>query len=94
MNWPWIILWFIVGLVTFQIRGLKGYFKDFGILILIFSLPKLGVVDITSEVLTSVTSSVAYLFGANISRWKQFGTLSPKIIVYIILIVILATLFG
>ena len=103
MNFVWVFGWFVVGLVTFQIKGIKSFFGVVGSL---FSLLYLFLLiqgqsssasiieSIGIGKISGVFTLIAYLIGANISRYAQFGKMSPRIIIYIIMLwVALETLF-
>ena len=102
----WVFGWFVVGLVTFQIKGIKSFFGGLGSLFSLLSLFILiqGQSSLASIIefigigeISGVFTLIAYLIGANISRYAQFGKMSPRIIIYIIsffiLWLVLETLF-
>ena len=106
MNFVWVFGWFVVGLVTFQIKGIKSFFGGVGSLFSLLSLFLLiqGQSSLASIIefigigkISGVFTLIAYLIGANISRYAQFGKMSPRIIIYIILFfmlwILLETLF-
>jgi hypothetical protein len=101
VDWPWVFLWFGIGLLSFwipkEIPEVKKLLSVFSI-ILLFSLLKAGTLNgeiIIDEVITSLVSSPVYLIGADISRTVVFRIPpSPKIVVYIFTVVILAGSFG
>ena len=102
IDFVWVFGWFVVGLVTFQIKGIKSFFGGVGFLFSLLSLFLLiqGQSSLTSigiGEISGVFTLIAYLIGANISRYAQFGKMSPRIIIYIILFfmlwLLLETLF-
>jgi len=93
----WLFGWFIVGLVTFQVRGIKHFFTTISLLFSLLSLfllfqasnPIAAIItSIGLDYISGIFTSVAYLIGANISRYEQFGEMSPRIIIYILLFVL------
>ena len=102
MDILWVIGWFLAGLVVFQVRGIKGYWGEISDLssILGFVPLLLGFLYGTStlpnvfigyigSIMIGFLSSLAYLIGANISRYIQFGEMSPRIVVYVALFFVL-----
>ena len=102
----WIFGWFIVGLVVFQIRGIKHTFTAisslFSLLSLFLLIPEPNPIAafmnfIGLDFISGLFTFLAYLIGANISRYAQFGEMSPKIITYSLLFfllwMVLETLF-
>jgi len=105
----WLLGWFVVGLVTFQLRGVKGYLEDINGL-----NSKLGFISLLSgffysantltlslfikyiviSVIVGFLFSRAYLIGANFSRWIQFGEMSPNIIIHVLLLFIALKVTG
>jgi hypothetical protein len=92
----WEAAWFLVGLVTFQIRGIKHTFTIISTIFSIMSVLSLNLSQFKAildfigiSVISGVLTSVVYLIGANISRFTQFGKMSPRIIVYLIILTIL-----
>ena len=92
----WIFLWFLVGLVVFQIRGIKSFwgqttdtYSAITIIpiILGFFYGAITLQDVTmslvGSIILSTITTLAYLIGANISRAAHFGHLSPRIIFYV-----------
>jgi hypothetical protein len=89
----WTVIWFFVGLLTFQVSGLKrllesvsGAISGISLLILI-TKPDPITTYLTSIPIGYVAGDVtllAYLIGANISRAIQFGKMSPRIILYVV----------
>jgi hypothetical protein len=91
----WLVLWFVVGLCVFQIRGIKSIMGEIsdsysilgviplilGVLYGTYTLPNVFVGYI-GGVMMGVLSSLAYLIGAIISRYRQFGEMSPRILAY------------
>jgi len=89
----WAIGWFIVGLVVFQIKGIKNFFD---IITGIFSAFSLLMIILKPDPITEAFTSIGlgyisgiftftiYRIGANISRYFQFGKMSPRTILYII----------
>lgn len=98
----WGIAWFFIGLVTFQVRGIRSFFSIISALFSLLSLLSLLVqasnpiaVVLTLmglDYISGIFTSVAYLLGANISRYKQFGEMSPRIILYTLILVVWITL--
>jgi len=102
----WLFIWFLVGIVVFQVHGIKNYwggvdqvYSAIGILILVFSL-FYGAVTLQNMTMTLIgsiiigfLSTLAYLIGANISRAAQFGEISPKIVVYFLLFCLFLGIF-
>lgn len=95
MDFIWAIAWFIVGLVVFQVRGIKsffdvivGIFSTLSLLTLLFKPDPLTEIFIAIglDYVSGVFTFTTYLIGANISRWIQFGEMSPRIILYIVLL--------
>ena len=82
-------MWFVVGSVVFQIRGIKSFFTTSSSLFSALSLflltysPSPIIVFMNSIELHLI--SELYLIGANISGYEQFGKMSPRIIIYILL---------
>jgi len=90
----WVIAWFFAGLITFQFTGIK---KILNTLSTIISILSLFVLFLKPDPLTATFNSIglgyisgifttlSYRIGANISRCMQFGEISPKIVLYVIL---------
>jgi hypothetical protein len=83
-------------LVAFQIRGIKQTFTMIAISFSILSLLSLsthqlkGILDfIGINVISGIFTLLMYLIGANISRFIQFGMMSPKIIIYFFILFLL-----
>ena len=98
VNIVWLIAWFVVGMMTFQVYGIKKSMTTISFLFSILSL--LLLVQESNQIVTFINSmgldlisgvftSLAYLIGANISRFVQFGTMSPMIIKYVLVLVFL-----
>jgi len=92
----WVIGWFLVGLITFQVRGIKQIFTaisaGFSILsFLSLNSDQLKVIlnFIGINTISGVFTTVVYLIGANISRFIQFRALSFRIIIYFFLLIVL-----
>jgi len=94
----WIFGWFTVGLVVFQVRGIKSFFGGVSSLFSLLSLFLLiqeqsSLVSVIEFIgigkISGVFTLLAYLIGANISRCVQFGEMSPRIIIYTLLFFIL-----
>ena len=99
--------WFIVGLVTFQIRGFKSFLEEisdfsdvitylslvFGIFYGTLTLPNVFVGFIKSIIIGFQTMFI-YLIGANISRCYQFGVRSDEIVGYILRIGVYILMFA
>jgi len=94
----WGVAWFFVGLITFQVRGIKSLFTAISTLFSLLSLISLFfqasnpiaavITSIGLDRITGIFTSVAYLIGANISRYEQFGGMSSRIVFYILILVI------
>ena len=87
----WIVGWFLVGLYTFQIRGIKRLFNNLSIAASIISLAILilkpaPVVSVMTSIglgyVSGLFTYLAYMIGANISRYRKFKRMSPRIILY------------
>ena len=98
INIIWLIAWFVVGMMTFQVHGIKksmtaisSLFSVLSFLLLIQeSNPIVTFINsIGLDLISGVLTSFAYLIGANISRFVQFGTMSPIIIKYILAFVLI-----
>jgi divalent metal cation (Fe/Co/Zn/Cd) transporter len=89
----WVIAWFIVGLVVFQVKGVKslfdlvsGIFSAFSLFLLLLKP------DPLTEIFTAIGlgyisgafTFIVYRIGANISRCIQFNEMSPKIVLYLL----------
>jgi len=94
----WVFGWFVVGLVVFQIRGIKHFFTMisslFSLLFLFLLIQEQNPIAafmnfIGLDFISGLFTSLAYLIGANISRCVQFGEMSPKIITYSLLFFLL-----
>ena len=94
----WVFMWFVVGLLTFQIKGIKRFFGGLGSMFSLFSLfiltqrqSSLGSIIefIGIGEISGAFTLIAYLIGANISRYERFGKMSPRIIIYLILFFLL-----
>ena len=94
IDFLWIVGWFMVGLVTFQIRGIKHFFTTisslFSLLFLFLLITEPNPIgafinSIGLDFISGLFTSLAYLIGANISRYAQFGQMSPRILYYTIL---------
>jgi len=103
-----LLIGFLVGLIVFQVRGVKKILEVLGFLgAIVFMLTLMNTVLNTRNLNSSyifkmiisffvggVLGNLVYLIGANISRYIQFGTLSLKIIVYIMLIALILVIFS
>ena len=98
MDLLWVFIWFVVGLVTFQIKGIKSFFGGLGSMFSLFSLFILtqGQSSLGSIIefigigeISGAFTLFAYLIGANISRYARFGKMSPRIVIYVILFFLL-----
>ncbi len=101
----WII-GFLIGLIVFQVRGIKkilDFLSSLGILLFALWMfnavmnnvnPETILNQIQSFVIGGFAGTLFYLIGANISRYEQFGRMSPKIIIYVILLILLLLLFN
>lgn len=95
----WIAGWFLAGLVVFQTGGkskkllsiLSFLFSGISILSLFQGETSIGeiIAYIGIGKITGIFTSLFYLIGANISRYAQFREMSPRIFLYLILILIL-----
>jgi len=75
-------MWFVVGSVVFQIRGIKSFFfttssslfSALSLFLLIYRPSPIIVFmnSIELHLISELLTSLAYLLGANISRYKQF----------------------
>ena len=95
-----LILAFIVGLFVFQIRGIKkilGLISALGFILFTMGLLtstltfnfKNTIMLALAFILGGTLGDLVYKTGANISRYEQFGTISSKIILYIIYIALI-----
>ena len=95
----WIVMWFFAGLIVFETRGeskhiitlIGGIFSAIS-LISIFSdhsSPDTILLSIGLSRVAGTLTFLSYLIGANISRCNRFGSMSPRIILYIILFILL-----
>jgi hypothetical protein len=91
----WAICWFLIGLGAFQFKGIKSLFDTVTGVLSVFSLFMILLKpDPIAEAFTSIglgyISGIftfnAYLIGANISRYYQFGEMSHRIILYVLLL--------
>lgn len=98
VNIVWLIAWFVVGMMTFQVYGIKksmtavSFLFSISSLLLLLQKSNPIVTFINSmglDLISGVFTSLAYLIGANISRFVQFGTMSPMIIKYVLVLVFL-----
>lgn len=89
----WTAIWFFVGLLTFQVTGLKrllesvsGIISGISLLILITKSDPITTYlnSIPIGYVAGAVTLLAYLIGANISRAIQFGKLSPRILLYVV----------
>lgn len=92
----WGVGWFLVGLVTFQIRGIKRGFTAISIAFSILSILSLNLTQFTAvlnfigiNAISGILTTLVYLIGANFSRFIQFGVMSPRIIIYFFIFLIL-----
>ncbi len=98
---PTLLLGLTVGLVVFQVHGVKKILNTMNIIgLLSFALGlSYIIVDKTSLDAMSgyivrfiegnILASIFYLIGANISRWLQFGKMSSRIVFYLLILYIL-----
>jgi len=93
MDIIWATAWFLVGLVVFQVKGIKSFFDVVSGLVSAFSLlMPLFKPDPVTEIFVSIGlgyisgifTFTVYRIGANISRWLQFDEMSPRIILYVL----------
>lgn len=98
IDFVWIIIWFLAGLLTFQYTSVKKIVGTISGLISFISLIALitkpdSLVHIFSSIglgyISGLFTTLSYLIGANISRYMQFGRMSPRILLYPILLIIL-----
>ena len=98
----WLVAWFVVGTMTFQVYGIKKSMTTISSLFSVLSIflliqqsnPIVTFINsIGLDLISGVFTSFAYLIGANISRYRKFGKMSPKIIQYILVFVFLWMLF-
>ena len=94
----WLVAWFVVGTMTFQVYGIK---KSMTTISFLFSISSYLLLSQESNSIITFMNSIgldlisgeftflAYIIGANISRYSQFGTMSPLIIKYILVFVLL-----
>ncbi len=99
------ILGFIIGLFVFQVRGIKGILSILGALgymtLILWILnnakneinPQALLEQIMNFVVGGFIGTLFYLIGANISRYERFGKMSPRIIIYILLIILILLIF-
>jgi hypothetical protein len=78
----WAIIWFVVGLYTFENSSLKSFFEGIGV---ITSIVSLGFVAMKPELIPDFIKGIPvsyfvgalthyiYLIGANINRAQHFG---------------------
>lgn len=94
----WLIAWFLVGMMTFQVHGIKKSMTAVSLLFSILSVllllqeanPIVTYIDYMGlDLISGIFTSLVYLIGANISRFVQFGTMSPMIIKYILVLLFL-----
>ena len=101
----WLIGWFFAGITVFQLRNYKLYWEEIdkaysaiGVISIL-----LGIVfhrfsssfgdQIVGNVVMGLLSPLAYSIGANISRFFQFGEMSPRIVIYIFMFSLLLMMF-
>jgi len=99
MDIVWMIGWFIAGLIVFQTRGdskkllsvTSLAFSAISILSLLQSEVPIGEIMVYMGIskITGAFTTLSYLIGANISRYNQFGEMSSRILIYIVLIFVL-----
>jgi len=104
-----LLIGFLVGLLVFQVRGAKKVLETLGSLgamlfaltLVSYVLNNSGNLDpgymsnmVVSFIVGEVLGNLIYLIGANISRYIQFGTLSPRILIYIMLILLILIIFN
>jgi len=95
----WAAGWFIAGLIVFQTKGqskkllsiLSFFFSGVSILSLFRNGTSIDevITYIGIGKITGIFTTLFYLIGANISRYNQFGEMSPRIFLYLILILVL-----
>ena len=106
IDFLWMFGWFVVGIIVFQVHGIRDYWGQTSeaysaisllSLFLGFIYGTLTLQNITmtliGSIILGILSTLAYLIGANISRAIQFGEMSPKIIVYILVFIFLILTF-
>ena len=99
MDIIWMVIWFLLGLIVFQTRGgSKKLLSTLSFLLSVISILSLfqneaSIGEIVAYIgigkITGIFTSLFYLVGANISRYNQFGEMSPRIFLYLILILVL-----
>jgi len=99
MDIIWMVIWFLSGLIVFQTRGgSKKLLSTLSFLLSVISILSLfqnetSIGEIVAYIgigkITGIFTSLFYLVGANISRYNQFGEMSPRIFLYLILILVL-----
>lgn len=100
VNPIWLFAWFAVGLITFQEpRAKRTLTTVSGLFTLLSVLPLLGQPQfilgfIGISVLSGLFTNLVYLIGANISRFAQFGKMSPLIIFYFLALLALWAALG
>jgi len=102
---------FLVGLMVFQVRGAKRILEALGFLgMLLFMLTLINVFIsknlnathtyniVISFFVGNTLGHFVYLVGANISRYIQFGELSPRMLIYLmttlLMLIAFKALFG
>lgn len=89
----WAVGWFVVGLVVFQIKGIKslfdtitGIFSAFSLLMVLLKPDPItqAFTSIGLGYISGIFTFTIYRIGANISRYLQFGKMSPRIIPYLL----------
>jgi len=103
-----LLIGFLIGLLVFQVRGAKRVLEALGFLgTILFTLTLISYVlnnsgnldpgymsnTIISFIVGEVLGNLIYFVGANISRYLQFGTLSPRILIYIMWILLILIIF-
>ncbi|RLF03265.1 MAG: hypothetical protein DRK00_09005 [Thermoprotei archaeon] len=104
-----LLIGFLVGLIVFQVRNVKKILEALGFLgTMLFILTLINTIlntrnlnlnyvfkrMVTSFFVGEILGNLVYLIGANISRYIQFGTLSLKILIYIMLIALILIIFS
>ena len=96
----WLLV-FIVGLLVFQVRGIKrilSFSSSIGMIVFFLGLFYIIMNNIAMGrifeqtyqfIIGGIVSSLFYLIGANISRYNRFGKMSSRILIYVMLLVVL-----
>ena len=101
----WLIGWFIAGITVFQFRNYKLYWEEIdevdsaiGVISIFLGIffhrfsSSFGD-QIVGNIAMGFLSPLAYLIGANISRFFQFGKISFCIVIYVVMFSLLLIMF-